>query len=201
MILSTLLALSIYPLNPIPEDTINAVNAHVAIGVVAPNGIIDAVPELSGHLEASVAHPFVVRSSVDFRYSSVATSQWPQGNLFSTTLSTDLLYYRGTDRLTAYFGVGVLYALNSFDVDKKELDSLYALDGITDVRFENNLGIRLTIGMRFRARYSVEIAFTRMDAGFIYDRRLSATMFAFNRREVSLNDARVSVGYIFPLRR
>ena len=201
LILSTILTLAIYPLNPISEDTINALNAHVAFGVAAPNGVVDAGPELSARLEASVAHPIIVRSSADFRVGSVSTRPWPEGSLLTTTISTDLLYYRGTDKLTAYFGAGVLYALNAFDADKDVLDSLYALDGITDVRYENSTGFRLTVGLRFHASYSVEVAFARTGAGFIFDRRLSPTMFAFSRQKVSVNDARVSIGYLIPLRK
>jgi hypothetical protein len=201
LVLPTILSLAVYPLNPIREDTIQTVNAHIAVGVTAPNGVVDAGPELSARVELSIAHPFIVRSSIDFRAGSVSTNQWPDGYLMSTTFSTDLLYYRGTDQLTAYFGVGVLYSLNAFNVDQSELDSLFAYDAITDVRYENNVGFRISIGLRFQVRYSVEIAFSRTKAGFIYDRRLNPTMFAFNRREVSVSDARISIGYIIPLRK
>ena len=195
------MALPIYPLNPVAEDTINTLNAHIALGYAAPNGVVNGGPELSTHLELSFGHPFFVRASADFRSGSVSTRPWPEGSLFSTTFSTDVLYYRGTNRLTAYLGAGVIYALNSFDAYSHILDSLYTLDGITDVRYENSAGFRITVGIRFRKVYCFEMAFTRMRNGFIFDRRLSPNMIAFSREEVSVSDARLSFGYIIPLRK
>ena len=201
LILSTILSLPIYPLNPVAEDTVNALNAHVALGFAAPNGVVNAGPELSTHLELSLGHPFIVRTSADLRAGSVSTRPWPKGSLFSTTFSTDVLYYHGTNKLTAYVGAGVLYTLNSFDADSHVLDSLYTLDGITDVRYESNAGFRITVGIRFRKVYCFEMAFSRMRNQFVFDRRLSPNMIAFTHQEVAVSDARLSFGYVIPLRK
>ena len=201
LILSTLTALSIYPLNPAAEDTIPAMNLHVAVGYAAPNGVMDGGPEASTHLELSLGHPFIVRASADVRQGDVSSRPWPHGKMMSTTFSTDALYYRGTNRLTAYAGVGALYALSAFDADDRVLDSLYKLDGITDVRYECNVGFRITVGLRFHRLYCFEMAFSRMNSRYVFDRRISPTSFALTREKAAVNDARLSVGYIIPLRK
>ncbi|MCP4686147.1 MAG: hypothetical protein GY867_11980, partial [bacterium] len=167
LLMAAWLTLPLAPMNPIEEDTLPSMSAHVTVAVTAPNGIVSAGPELSAKYELLVIHPFVVRGAVDFKYCHTVSDLFPKGELFSLPLSLDAIYYRGTDHLTGYIGFGGIYAVNYFTPGSSTLDSLTRYQSVVDVEMRDEFGYRLTLGLRYKKAYSLEISISEIYPEFI----------------------------------
>lgn len=191
----------LYPLNPAAQDTVAAMTLHLAVGMSGPSNVLSIAPEFSTRWEFLISHPFVIRAGIDYRFPSVNSNQYPNGRVHAGTISSELLYYRGTRKVTGYLGAGVVYMLNNFSPDDRTADSLRTTEAITDVSMRDSFGYRLSFGLRFKRTLSVEVGITQLSPGFVFVRRSSPNSFQVSRETVRLNDFRVSIGYLISLKR
>jgi hypothetical protein len=194
------LSLPIAPLNPVEQDTLASMNLHLAASVAIPNGIVSAGPEVSAMYEMLVIHPFVIRGGVDLKYCRMTSSLFPKGNLLSLPLSADAIYYRGTDHLTGYLGFGGMYAINSFSPTSATIDSLMQAGGFSDVDLRNEWGYRLTLGLRYKRCYSLELSVSEIYPEFIFRGSGPAGENSRSMMTTRVGGVRLSIGYVFPIR-
>lgn len=204
------LSLPLAPLNPIEQDTIAAMNLHLSAGITSPNGIVSASPEMSIKYEFRPAHPFIVRTEADFRLGSVGTRFWPAGNerqamylegsYRSALLGLDILYYRGTDRLTAYLGAGLVQSFNEFDADQESRDLLKSRYGIDQIDMSQRVGYRFTLGLRFHRTYAFEVAITQMEPNFVFGRDFGDGSYSKETVPTQFSSFRFTFGYLWELK-
>jgi len=195
LILSTLLSLPVYPLNPTVQDTLNSVNLHFTAGFNSPNSIVQSGPEFTVKTEWVVSHPFVVRAALEYKYGKVSSSQYPAGNVGTVTLSSDIIYYRGTDELTGYVGAGPVYVISNYNrSDNGKLR--FKGDILTRARIDDAFGYRLTMGLRYHRSYSLELAATEVKTNFVTANKIDATRFSESANRVRLGDVRITLGYL-----
>jgi len=166
LLMTSWLCLPLAPLNPVAEDTLASSNLHFAVGVTNPNGIVTAGPLVSAKYEMLVMHPFMLRGTVDFKYGRVTSQLYPNGHLYSILFGIDAVYYRGTDHLTGYIGLGPVLSLHHFKWFDETADSLFATEWITAVDMQQRFGYRLTLGLRYNTCYSLEIAVVELHPDF-----------------------------------
>jgi len=200
LLMAVWLTLPLAPLNPIEEDTLASMSAHLAVSVTAPNGIVSIGPELSVKYELLVVHPFVVRGAIDFKYCRTVSELFPKGELLSMPLSLDAIYYRGTDHLTGYIGFGGLYAINSFTANSSTIDSLMRYESVSDVDMRNEFGYRLTLGLRYKKAYSLEVSISEIYPEFIFHGRRPDGEITRSFVTTRVGGFRLSLGYLFPIR-
>lgn len=200
LLLATWLALPLAPLNPIEEDTLASMNAHFSMAVTAPNGIVSTGPEISAKYELLVVHPFMVRGAVDFKYCHTVSELFPKGQLLSLPLSLDAIYYRGTDHLTGYIGFGGIYAINFFSPNSSTLDSLTQYKSVTDVDMRNEFGYRLTLGLRYKKTYSLEVSISEIYPEFIMHGVGDNGEITRSMMTTRVGGFRLSIGYLFTIR-
>ncbi|MCD6249991.1 MAG: hypothetical protein J7J98_06665 [candidate division Zixibacteria bacterium] len=165
-LMTSWLCLPLAPLNPIEEDTLASISLHFTVGVTNPNGIVTAEPLVSAKYEMLVLHPLMVRGTVDFKYGRVTSHLYPNGHLYSMLFGVDAIYYRGTDHLTGYIGLGPVLALHHFKMFDETADSSFATERITAIDMQERFGYRLTLGLRYRTSYSLEIAVVELYPDF-----------------------------------
>ena len=201
MLLATWLCLPLAPLNPLEQDTLASINLHFSAGVSSPNGIVSVGPELSARYEMLLVHPLILRGAVDYRYGKLRSSLYPRGDIHTTTLALEALYYRGTDRLTACVGMGAVYALNWFSPSGAASDSLWINESITDVDLAQQFGYRIILGLRFNRSYSLEIAVTELRPDIIKWGRTPTDDVSKEHEQIRTGAFRIIVGYLLPLGR
>ena len=189
------------PLNPLHQDTLPGQSLHVTAGFTSPNGIVSAGGELSAKYEFMVLHPWVMRGGLDLKYAQTVSNLYPKGDLLSTTASIDALYYRGTWRLLAYIGLGAVYTMNHFSSSPATADSLLLYESVTDVDISRQWGYRVTLGMRFHSRYSLEIAVTELRPDFIKHAFRSSGAMSRSFQGTRTGSFRISLGYVIPISR
>lgn len=200
LLLATMLSLPMYPLNPTAQDTIPSMTLHVTVGIDGPNGMLTAGPDITTKLEYLFHHPILLRAALDYRFGQIRSVLYPKAALHAAVISTEILYYRGTNKLTGYVGGGLVFATYFMDVYESESDSLLINRGINEVDIGNSLGYRITAGLRYRRVFSIEIGITEIEPQYIYTKRTSPQSYAEAKRPVELNEFRVSFGYLFTLR-
>ncbi len=200
ILLTSLLSLPLYPLNPIVQDTVNLTNMHIAAGFNGPNQVITAGPELSLKYEVLFSHPFVFRAAVDYNYGSINSKLYPYGKIHSITPSIEAFVYRGTDKLTGYLGIGIVYTYTNFKLSPRSADSLKQNHSITSVRIKNAPGYRLSLGLRIRKSYSMEMGITEIKPDFIFVTKLSETSYSEKLRKSRISDVRFTLGYLLPIK-
>lgn len=200
LVLAALMALPLYPLNPTQQDTVNHMNLHFTVGFNGPSSVVSGGPEITTKWEWLISHPFIIRTAFDYRYGSVSTSTFPDGKMHRGLLSAEIIYYRGTDRLTGYLGAGPVYSMNGFSIADDAADSLNENFGTTDVSVSDVLGFRITAGLRILKSYSIEVGITEIRPKYMYTRQLTPERYAISSEQFRFNDFRVSVGYLFTLK-
>ncbi|NOY89512.1 MAG: hypothetical protein GXO93_09050 [FCB group bacterium] len=200
ILLATLLSLPLYPLNPTTQDTINYMNLHITAGIDSPSGVVSMGPEVSIKYEMVLQHPFIFRTAFDYRYGTINNRVYPKGKLQRIILSTEALYYRGTNKLTGYLGGGIVYAMDFFNLSDHAGDSLFEKEQVTDVSIDNVPGYRITTGLRIHKVYSIEVNITETYPSFVFFKRYSSINYSFYKKKFRLNDFRVSLGYLFTLK-
>ena len=201
LLLAGWLCLPIAPLNPLEQDTLASMNLHVTAGVSSPNGVVSAGPSMTMMYEMLVVHPLVVRGGVEFNYSKTVSNLFPKGKLFATTFSADALYYRGTDHLLGYLGLGMVYALPNFTSNRSTADSLMTYESVGSVDMTRKLGYRLTFGLRYKRHYSVELSITELHPDFIKNGVYADGETSRSFEETRTGNIRLTFGYLFPLRK
>ncbi len=193
--------LPIYPLNPTQQDTLNSVSMHFAGTLTGPNALVSASPGASLKCELLVIHPLVIRPAIEYSYGSILARRYPRGNLHSISSVLEVLYYRGTDKLSGYIGGGGFITANLFNLGKYSADSLLLYEKVEDVDISHAIGYRLLFGLRFDKAYSVELSFSDTRPDYIYTQRISPTQFSQYREQLQFTDIRLSFGYIIPVSR
>ena len=199
LLLTTLLSLPLYPINPIKQDTLDVMAIHFSVGLTAPNGLAKMGVDFSSRYEFRVTHPVVLRTSIDFRLSQVKHIHYPTGTVFGPMLSLEALYYRGTNHMTGYIGGGVVLAMYDHATSQSDLDSLRTFHNITDVGLKRTNGYRMTFGLRFHRIYSLEVSITDVRPSFIYTSDLGDGSYSQRYSQARFNDFRVSFGYVIPI--
>jgi hypothetical protein len=199
LLLATWLSLPLAPLNPVEEDTLSAMSLHFTAGLANPNGIVTAGPVLSANYEMLVIHPFMVRGTVDFKYGRMKSNLFPQGHLWTTTLGTDAIYYRGTNYLTGYIGFGFVYSFHHFVPFDATADSLYLNEGVTDVDVQQKWGYRLVLGLRYHKSYSLEVGIVELQPDFKKTGILSNSGESRSYQTTRAGSFRITLGYLFEI--
>jgi hypothetical protein len=187
------------PLNPVEQDTIPSLAVHFDAGMSSPNGVVSAGPEAAAMLEMLLFHPIMVRGGLGGKYGQIRSHLYPNGNLYTLQVAADLIYYRGTDRLTGFIGVGGFYTANHFDPLPRTADSLYRTEGMTGVNIEPKFGYRITLGLRIHRIYSLEMTIDDLRPNF---RKTGSTADGVNFRAYQATHTgsfRLAVGYIVPI--
>lgn len=198
--LAAWMALPIYPLNPVEQDTLNQMNLHLTVGLTSPNKIADPGLQFSAKYELLVVHPLVVRFSADYGFQELRTQQLPDGALHSLIISVDALYYRGTDELTGFVGLGAMLYQGFFRLDRG-VDNLTIDDlSIDDLSFRPHVGLRGTLGLRFSRNFSLELAVSEVRPTLVTTGRVSEVRYREITEQVKLHDVRLTLGYLFSLR-
>ncbi len=199
LFIASWLCLPVFPLNPIAQDTIASVNMHFTVGVNGPNQLVGSGLELTSKYEIRLIHPVVARAAFDYRFGKVTSKLFPQGHLHTATTSIDLLYYRGTRKLTGYLGLGLVYTFHRYVLAGDVADSLRQNYQITEVGIRPNFGFRITMGLRFHRDVSLEIGITEVRPKLQFIRRLSETSYSVSTHRMRISDVRVTLGYLWSL--
>lgn len=201
IIIAAIVSLPIYPLNPVEEDTLSSMNIHMTAGFNGPNQIMSAGPEVTGKFEYLFIHPFFVRTSFDYRFGRINSPVYPNGDLHRLTGSIEYLYYRGTNKITAYLGLGIVYSMNSFNPEGEVLSSVVENPmGADDIDVTNIFGYRLSLGLRMHQAYTVEVGITEISPSFQYYRIDGPNKYTIWESPFRFNDFKISFGYLFNLR-
>jgi hypothetical protein len=193
------LSLPIAPLNPVQQDTLDFLSLHVTGGINIANGTVKSGPEVTAKMEALAVHPLVIRAAVDYRYGQVESHTFPDGHLSMGILSLELLYYRGTNRLTGYLGLGVLYSIGDYSLTTSAADSLRLNDSVSGTGIRNTLGYRFTLGLRIRGNISLELGVTELKPKLLFYRQVSPTLVEEDADKFRNSSFRISIGYVIPL--
>lgn len=201
LILATWLSLPLYPLNPTDADTISTMNIHITAGVNGPSKVLSMGPEITVKYEYMVYHPIILRTSLDYRYGKISSLFLPDGDIHRGILSVEMIYYRGVDKLTAYFGTGFVMAISSFKFKRADDDVLIEeIREGTKISVSNAFGFRFTFGLRINRVYSLEIGITEISPEFVYYNNLGIGRYSEARQKFRFNDFKFSFGYLFPLK-
>jgi hypothetical protein len=199
------LGLPIAPLNPIEEDTLAAMNFHVAAGMTTPNGVLPMLPEVTFKYEALILHPLIARASLDYQYGHLKSKVLPRGSLHQGTLSLVALCYRGTDKLTGYIGLGPIARFGHVSLASAERNAGWSYEGLTvdqiaDADLKPGFGYRLIFGLRYRKTFSLEVIISEVSTNFVYHRRDGPDSYSIFEQEADLGSLRISLGYVWTLK-
>lgn len=201
LLTSAWLCLPLAPLNPTQQDTLAAMNLHVTMGATTPNHLVGVGPRLSVGYEALAVHPWVVAATMDYQYGSLTDEVGLSGKMHQGTLAVNALYYRGTDRLTAYLGGGPILRFGHVSPSAATSDSLWTSYQVEKVGLKIAPGYRLFLGLRFHRTISLEVTVNQVISDLEYTRRLSPVQTATYSQRVNLSSFSVTLGYIWELRR
>jgi hypothetical protein len=189
-----------YPLNPTEVDTVSSMNMHITAGVNGPSSVLSMGPEVTLKYEYRLTHPFILRTSLDYRYGKVSSILLPDGELHRGMISLEAIYYRGTDRLTGYIGTGFVAAFSSFKHNKTPQDVVLNIDDGTEISISNAYGLRFTFGLRAKKVYSLEVGITEISPDFVFHKDLGNGRYSEIRENFRFNEFKISLGYLFPLK-
>lgn len=204
------LCLPLAPLNPVQQDTLDQMAIHGFVGMHTANATVATGPEAGLKYEVLAIHPLLLRGGLEYRFGQLRSATVPDGDLHEFNLSTDAIYYRGTNRLTGYLGIGVVFSYGVFNALPSVIDSLLQgnlnddpLNPVIDARVgvEAKIGYRITLGLRFRETMSVEVCITEVRPQFVYKQTYASTARSEFREDFRNNSFSVTVGYVIPLLR
>lgn len=198
------------PINPTEQDTLPAITLHVCAGVAAGNGIVSTGPQFGVKYEWRVVHPIVVRGGVDFRLGDAETRIFPNGSLEPSTVingpfqsmafGLDVFYYRGTNRLMGYLGIGAIYGFERYRAGDASAASLRQDFGIDQVGMSQQFGYTILLGLRFKRSYSFEIGISELRPDVTYSGHLSNSSYITGANETRLGSFKISLGHIWTIR-
>ena len=189
-----------FPLNPVEQDTLNSVNIHFTAGLNGPNKLMSPGVQISTKYEALIKHPWVLRAGVDYSYAGMNNRNYPDGSVHALMLGVEGLYYRGTDKLTGYLGLGVVLYKGFVSPDNAAADSLESFHNIVDLSMKPQIGLRATLGLRFNRLFSLEIGLTEVRPTWVVTERQSDLQYSESYEEVKFHDVRLMLGWLLPLR-
>lgn len=208
ILMTSWLCLPLAPLNPFEQDTLPIESVHISAGLTTPSSAARTGPELSGKFELLAVHPVVVRGAVTYSYSGLHATLYPNrdsrslrlaGALHGLLLGTDVLYYRGTKRLTGYLGFGLVYGRYFVAEAGSSRAALARMYDITEIGMAPALGYRLTFGLRYQRVYSIEVTVMEMRSRFQYT-RTSGGSYATSDEPARLGGFRISIGRLWTIR-
>jgi opacity protein-like surface antigen len=193
------MALPLFPLNPVEQDTLNTVNLHVTAGLTGPDNLVDPGFQFTGKYELLVKHPFVVRGAAEYGYNPIGDRDLPDGSIHAMNLALEGLYYRGTDHMTGFIGAGVVLYKGFVSLDSDAADSLFQTSQVTDVDIKSKIGWRFLLGLRFSKVFSVEVALSEIRPTLIETQQIGADQFKETSTGYRLHTVRLTLGYVFSL--
>ena len=204
LILTLFLLSPVVSKNPVEQDTLAALNIHLAVGIRPANDITKAGPELGAKLEYLLIHPVVIRTSVNYTYSGIADGAYPLGDQTSFDIAAEAFVYRGRRKLTAYLGMGVIYSINGFEADGSYKDTVVYNDesvirDISKIEIEDKYGYRFTLGLRVQEKYAFELGFQETRPNFLLYNPLGPDRYNIFYRPSKLSTLRFTFGYVIPL--
>jgi len=199
LILSSLLSLPVFPLNPTYDDTLNLMNFHFTAGVSTPSELVSVGPEFSIKYEYMLTHPFVLRTGLDYRYGRLNGLKYPDGDFHGFTSALELLYYRGSQKMKGIIGAGILYNFNILDIDHGAADSILTSKQKNSVSLDNKFGYRLIFGLRRSQNWSFELRISDIRNNLVYREDIAPNYYSLQKEKVKLSDIRISFGYLLPL--
>lgn len=199
LVVATFIALPLYPVNPIRQDTLALLNAHVTAGITAPDGIVNTGLELTSKWELVLVHPILIRAGIDYRFGPIMALRFPDGILHGSTLSLEALVYRGTNRMTGFVGGGIVLNKYFLHMTRAAADSMMANYHIYGVYVDPALGYRISMGLRLRRAFSIELAVTALSTDFLFRESLGLHRYSQRHEPARFRDFRVSLGYVFPI--
>jgi hypothetical protein len=110
-------------------------------------------------------------------------------------------YYRGTDKVTGYIGLGAVFTTNHFTSLTATADSLFWHESVTSVDISRQFGYRVTIGLRFQRCYSFEIAITEIRPDFVKHGAAPNGVTSRSYEDTRTGTFRITLGYVFTLAR
>lgn len=200
LLMAAFLSLPLYPLNPTKIDTVKATNLHLSVGLNGPSQIMNAGPEFSAKYEMLFYHPLVARASFDYRFGDVNSEKFPNGSINRGNIAVEMLYYRGTNQLMGFAGMGIVLSLSDFSADEDVKQKLFDEYGYTDINIQSAFGYRLTFGLRIKKAYSIEIGITEIKPRFEYISTLEPGHYVVAREKFRFNDFKISFGYLIDLK-
>jgi len=208
MLLAGWLCLPLAPLNPTQQDTLDIIAIQMFGGMHTGNETVETGPSLGAKFEVLPVHPLVLRAGVEYRFGQVRGLFVPAGDIHEFYASADLIYYRGTNKLTGYLGAGLLIGGAAFSPLESVTDSLMDEDwGLepsdvirdVDVGVETEWGYRITLGLRFRETVSFEINITEIEPQFVYRVRSRDVDRTEIREEFRNNSFNITFGYVISI--
>ncbi|MFZ5980489.1 MAG: hypothetical protein ACOYVF_07630 [Candidatus Zixiibacteriota bacterium] len=207
LILTAWLTLPLAPLNPLEQDTVSAMNLHFNAGIGTPSRIMSSGPVVSSKWEVLAMHPVILRGTLDYRYGHFRSEAFENlndigdcdGKIHQFTLAGDALYYRGTNKLTGYLGLGVLFTYASIRLSEvsRELLEQHNIDRIT---IKPELGYRLILGLRYLRIYSLEISITEVEPDFVLSSRTIRGAHSETTSRTDFSGFQISLGYLWTLK-
>ena len=207
LILTAWLSLPLAPLNPVEQDTVSAMNLHFNAGIGTPNRIMSSGPVLSTKWEMLAIHPVIIRGTLDYRLGDFRNRALEHiedidkydGKIHQLTLASDVLYYRGTDKLTGYLGLGMLFTY-AYIRPTSASKELLALNNISEITIKPKPGYRLILGLRYLRVYSLEISITEVEPDFVISSRTVGGSFSETTSQTDFSGFRISLGYLWTLK-
>jgi hypothetical protein len=208
LLLSAWLCLPLAPINPVKQDTVSAMNLHFTAGISSPTSILSSGPVFSAKWEMLAIHPLIVRSAIDYQYGNFKNRTFRmfkdideiKGNLHQFTISTDALYYRGTDQLTGYLGLGAIYTFGDLNFSSETMSLLRDNYDVTKVSLKSQFGYRLTLGLRYQKVYSLEIAILEIEPNYIVTYNTGLDTYAEVTQRTDFSGFKVSLGYLWTVK-
>ena len=207
LIMSAWLMLPMAPINPIEQDTLSAINLHITAGMSGSGGNISPGPEISAKWEMLAIHPILIRSSIDYRYGEFSDRFFEyqqnigkfKGQLHQFNISTDFIYYRGTDYMTGYIGLGPILTLGDIKPTVASLDDFREMYDYVDFSLKPKVGYRITLGLRYQQVYSLELVITEVHPDYLITTSTGTNSYLQRTREVNFSGIKVTFGYLFTL--
>lgn len=199
-LLSVWMCAPLAPLNPLEQDTVNAVNLQCSLGMNSPSELLRAAPEFALRYEILPLHPFITRLGFEYKSGALTNSLHPAGPLQSYTVSFEALMYRGTKELTGFVGVGPLYTFNSFTPNSATRDSLARKSGIDGVSLGGVFGYRIIFGARYYRNYSLEVRFTETYPTLVEHSTRPESNYEVRGERLKTSSVSVTFGYLIKLK-
>lgn len=174
-------------------------NLFVTAGVAVPNEVSNVGPEASAGFEYLLVHPFVLRTSIDYRLGNLDSPLLPKGKAHAASFSGTVLYYRGTRRLIGYLGFGLVYSFGWITTNATVGDSILAADRISGFEITGSPGYRFIFGLRHRQRFTLELRVTELRPDLITTRVEGPNLYSEAINPIKIHDIRLSIGYMISL--
>jgi len=199
IVLTLFLLAPIVSKNPVAQDTVAPINFHVEFGYRPASDVIGFAPEMGAKFEYLLFHPIILTGFADYSISNIRDLRLPEGQNHAVDLGVEALLYRGTKKLTAYLGAGLVYSINHFELRKQLTDSLYTNSGIYKTEIDNKYGYRVIMGFRVREHFSFEFGYQETRPKYLFWGNSPDGHKIVIYKDAQLSAVRFTLGYLFSL--